>query len=248
MLTLERKWDRRVQQWHSHVTSAVAFEQLLEDMLKIAAPRPADACVDLGAGTGFVTMALAPLTSSVLAVDISGAMAAALADRARQDGLGNVSTQVGDLTTFDLRPSSTDLVVSSYALHHLVDADKRALVARSAQWLRPGGRLVIADMMFGRGASRRDRDILRQKMVTLAAKGPGGLWRIAKNLVRYGLGVGQEHPATPEFWQAALRDAGFTDVTFHPVVAEAGIVSGVRPRDLPVIAARAEPVPPGLAH
>jgi len=233
MLTLERKWDRRVQQWHSHVTSSVAFEQLLEDMLRIAAPRPADACVDLGAGTGFVTMALAPLTSSVLAVDISGAMASALADRARQDGLGNVSTQVGDLTTFDLRPSSTDLVVSSYALHHLVDADKRALVARSAQWLRPGGRLVIGDMMFGRGASRRDRDILRQKVVALAAKGPGGLWRIVKNLVRYGLGIGQEHPATPQFWQAALRDAGFTHVTFHPVVAEAGIVSGVRPRGLP---------------
>src|SRR5271165_7029610 len=198
MLTLERKWDRRVQQWHSHVTSAVAFEKLLEDMLKIAAPRPADACVDLGAGTGFVTMALAPLTSSVLAVDISGAMASALAARAKQDGLGNVSTQVGDLRTFDLRPSSTDLVVSSYALHHLVDADKRALVARSAQWLRPGG-----------------------------------WWRIAKNLVRFGLGVGQEHPATPEFWQAALRDAGFADVSFHPVVAEAGIVSGVRPRGLP---------------
>ena len=229
VLTLERKWDRRVQQWHSHVTSTVAFEQLLKDMLKIAEPRPADACVDLGAGTGFVTLALAPLTSSVLAVDISSAMASALTARARQDGLGNVSTQVGDLKEFNLPPSSIDLVVSSYALHHLADADKRILVARSAQWLRPGGRLVIGDMMFGRGGSQRDRAILRQKVIALAAKGPGGLWRIAKNLARYGLRVGQEHPATPEFWQAALRDAGLTGVTFHPVVAEAGIVSGVRP-------------------
>ena len=151
MLTLERKWDKRVKQWHSHVTSTAAFEQLLKDMLKIAEPRPADACVDLGAGTGFVTMALAPLTSSVLAVDISSAMASALAARAPQDGLGNVSTQVGDLKEFHLPPSSIDLVVSSYALHHLVDADKRILVARSAQWLRPGGRLVVGDMMFGRG-------------------------------------------------------------------------------------------------
>ena len=155
-------------------------------------------------------------------------MASALAERAAQDGLSNVSTQVADLSEFQLPPDSFDLVVSSYALHHLVDADKRALVARSAQWLRPGGRLVIGDMMFGRGASQRDRDILRQKVIALAAKGPGGLWRIAKNLVRYGLGVGQEHPATPEFWQAALRDAGFTDVNFRPVVAEAGLVHGVR--------------------
>ena len=228
-MTLERQWDKRVQQWHSHVTSAAAFEHLLRDLIDVAAPTPADSCVDLGAGTGFVTMALAPLVSSVLAVDISPAMVSALAKRAAEDGLANVSAQVGDLSDFQLPPASTDLVVSSYALHHLVDADKRALVARSAEWLRPGGRLVIGDMMFGRGASKRDRSILRQKVIALAAKGPGGWWRIVKNLGRYGLGVGHEHPATPEFWQAALRDAGFTDVVFHPVVAEAGIVRGIRP-------------------
>jgi ubiquinone/menaquinone biosynthesis C-methylase UbiE len=226
---LERQWDKRVEQWHSHVTSAAAFEKVLAGLLDMAVPRPSDACVDLGAGTGFVTTALAPKVSSVLAVDISAAMTRSLAERAAEASLANVSTEVADLSRFDLVPASTDLIVSSYALHHLVDADKRALVARSLSWLRPGGRLVIADMMFGRGGSQRDRQILHQKVVALAAKGPGGWWRIAKNLARYGLGMGQEHPATPEFWQAALRDAGFTDVVFKPVVAEAGIVRGVRP-------------------
>ena len=229
---LERQWDKRVEQWHSHVTSAAAFEKVLAGLLDRAMPRPSDACVDLGAGTGFVTTALAPKVSSVLAVDISAAMATSLAEHAAEASLTNVSTEVADLSGFDLAPASTDLIVSSYALHHLVDADKRALVARSLSWLRPGGRLVIADMMFGRGGSQRDRQILHQKVVALAAKGPGGWWRIAKNLARYGFGVGQEHPATPEFWQAALRDAGFTDVVFEPVVAEAGIVRGVRPRSI----------------
>jgi len=119
--------------------------------------------------------------------------------------------------------------VSSYALHHLSNRDKRVLVARAARWLRPGGRLVIADMMFGRGATQRDRGILFQKVTALAAKGPGGWWRIAKNLIRYGLGVGHEHPASPEFWQSALREAGFAEVVFQPVAAEAGVVRGIRP-------------------
>jgi ubiquinone/menaquinone biosynthesis C-methylase UbiE len=229
MVTLERRWDKRVEQWHSHVTSGAAFEQVLRRLIELSSPKPTDACVDLGAGTGFVTTAMAPLVSSILAVDISAAMAASLAQRAARDGLRNVSTQVSDLKEFNLMPASADLVVSSYALHHLSDPDKQALVARAARWLRPGGRLVIADMMFGRGASQRDRDILRQKVIALAAKGPGGWWRIAKNLTRYGLGVGQEHPATPEFWQAALRDAEFTGVVFQPVIAEAGIVRGIRP-------------------
>jgi ubiquinone/menaquinone biosynthesis C-methylase UbiE len=229
MVTLEQRWDKRVEQWHSHVTSGAAFEQVLRRLIELSSPKPTDACVDLGAGTGFVTTAMAPLVSSILAVDISAAMAASLAERAARDGLRNVSTQVRDLKEFNLMPASADLVVSSYALHHLSDSDKRALVARAARWLRPGGRLVIADMMFGRGASQRDRDILRQKVIALAAKGPGGWWRIAKNLTRYGLGVGQEHPATPEFWQVALRDAEFTGVVFQPVIAEAGIVRGIRP-------------------
>jgi len=215
--------------WHTHVTSTSGFDKVRDRLLAIADPRPADACVDLGAGTGFVALALAPLVDSVLAVDISPVMAQSLAAHAAQDGSRNVATVVADLRTFRLPPASVDLVVSSYALHHLRDEDKRSLAAEAARWLRPGGRIAVADMMFGRGATRRDREILREKATVFAARGPAGWWRIAKNLARYGLSIGHEHPAAPQFWQLALRDAGFTDVRFEPIVAEAGIVSGTRP-------------------
>lgn len=214
--------------WHTHVTSSGGFDKVRDRLLAISAAGPGDACVDLGAGTGFVALALAPVADSVLAVDISSAMTDSLAARAAREGMDNVRTQVSDLRALRLPPASVDLIVSSYALHHLRDGDKRALAAEAARWLRPGGRMVIADMMFGRGTSQRDRKILRDKAKAFARRGPGGWWRIAKNLARYGLGVGHEHPAAPEFWQAALRDAGLSDVRFEPVVAEAGIVSGVR--------------------
>ena len=226
---LERQWNKRVSGWHSHVTSAPAFEKVLATLLDAAQPSPSDVCVDLGAGTGFVALALAPRVTSVLAVDIAPAMAEDLSRRAREAGLRNLSTEVCDLNELRLPEASADLIVSSYALHHLLNPDKRALVARTARWLRPGGRLVIADMMFGSGWSDRDRAILRQKVAALAAKGPGGWWRIAKNLGRYGLGVGQEHPVPPEVWARMLRDAGFIDVEFAPIVAEAGLISGIRP-------------------
>jgi SAM-dependent methyltransferase len=223
---LERTWNRRVGGWHAHVTGTPAFTQLKERLLGAASPQPSDVCVDLGAGTGFITFALAPLSASVLAVDIAPEMIQALADSAASQGLHNVTTKVCDLSQLELPEGSVDLIVSNYALHHLLDAQKRLLVARAARWLRPGGRIVIADMMFGRGGSDRDREILRQKAASLARKGPGGWWRIAKNVVRLGLGVGQEHPASPQVWERALRDAGFADVSFQPVVAEAGLIIG----------------------
>ena len=56
---------------------------------------------------------------------------------------------------------------------------------RGQQWLRPGGRLIVADMMFGRGGTSEDRAIIRSKVCALARKGIGGWWRIAKNSYRY---------------------------------------------------------------
>jgi SAM-dependent methyltransferase len=87
MVTVSQKWDKRVGQWHDHVTSAEAFGKVLDRILVLSQPRRSDVCVDLGAGTGFVTTALAPLVASVLAVDISPAMAEALAERVADAGL-----------------------------------------------------------------------------------------------------------------------------------------------------------------
>jgi hypothetical protein len=111
-------------------------------------------------------------------------------------------------------------------MHRLYNADKRAIVRQARRWLRPGGRLVIGDMMFGRGLSSGDAEVLRAKTRSLAAKGPGGYWRIAKNLVRFGLRVGGQRPTPPQFWIKALQDAGFQDVGHVQVVQEGGVVWG----------------------
>ncbi len=123
---------------------------------------------------------------------------------------------------------SIDLIVSSYALHHLRDPDKAKLVTAAYGWLRPGGQLAIADMMFGRGGSARDRAIIRGKLGVLARKGPGGWWRIIKNAWRYLMRV-QERPISMTAWTTLLENAGFTGITASTIVAEAGLVTGLRP-------------------
>ena len=54
-VSLQQTWDKRVEGWDSHVTSAAAFGEVRDRLLRAARPAPGDACADLGTGTGFVT-------------------------------------------------------------------------------------------------------------------------------------------------------------------------------------------------
>ncbi len=221
-----RVWSRRVASWDQHGSANLA--RVTAAVIAVAAVQPGEVAVDLGAGNGQVTLPLAVHGARVLGVDISPGMAGALRSEARRRGLPTVEAITVPIEELDLPAGSVDLIVSSYALHHLRDPDKAKLVQAAARWLTPGGRIVIADMMFGRGGTHRDREIIRQKLSTLARKGPGGWWRIAKNVVRYLVRV-QECPISMDAWTALLRSAGFTSITASAIVAEAGLVSARMP-------------------
>ena len=221
-----RVWSGRVLTWEHHGSAGLA--RVTAAVLQAAGVQPGDVAVDLGCGTGQISLPLAAQGASVLAVDVSSAMVKRLQEEASRLGALDLDAVALPIEEFSLPPGSVDLVISSYALHHLRDADKDRLVSAAFGWLKPGGRLVIADMMFGRGASSRDRAIIRHKLAALASKGPGGWWRIAKNAARYLLRM-HERPVAMETWTAMLNRAGYADITMTAIVAEAGLVTGQRP-------------------
>jgi 2-polyprenyl-3-methyl-5-hydroxy-6-metoxy-1,4-benzoquinol methylase len=221
-----RVWSRRVSSWDQHGSAGLGT--VTAAVLTAADVRPGDQVVDLGCGQGQISLPLARQGAEVFAVDVSPAMVAQLTILARRDGVHGLVAASIPIEELALPGASADLVVSSYALHHLRDADKARLIADAFGWLRPGGRLVVADMMFGRGGTSRDREIIRHKLILLARKGPGGWWRIAKNAARYLLRV-QECPVSMAAWTAMLTQAGFADVVATTIVAEAGLITGLRP-------------------
>jgi SAM-dependent methyltransferase len=155
-------------------------------------------------------------------------MAEELRRRAAGAGADTVEVLVHPIESLALPPASVDLVVSHYALHHLRDADKQLVVAAARLWLRPGGRLVVGDLMLGRGASPEDRAVIAAKVRQLLRRGPAGAWRVLKNAGRFTLRL-QERPLPPETWARLLRDTGFQAVGTRRVVQEAGLVWGTRP-------------------
>jgi 2-polyprenyl-3-methyl-5-hydroxy-6-metoxy-1,4-benzoquinol methylase len=221
-----RVWSGRVGSWHEH--GSANLTNVTAAVLRVATVRPGDVVVDLGSGNGQLSIPLARQGARVLGVDVSPGMTDALQSDARHLGLDTLEAITVPVEDLDLPAASADLIVSSYALHHLRDPEKAALVNSAAQWLRPGGRLVIADMMFGRGGSARDREIIRQKLSVLARKGPGGWWRIVKNVVRYQMRV-QECPISMEAWIELMRKAGFTSISASAIVAEAGLITAQLP-------------------
>ncbi len=224
-----RVWSGRVTSWDQH--SSAGLTAVTAAALDAANVGPGAQVVDLGCGTGQLSLPLAKQGAQVLAVDVSSAMIRRLQAESRQRGVVSLEAVALPVEELVLPAGSVDLVVSSYALHHLRDADKARLISAASGWLRPGGRLIIADMMLGRGGSRRDRAIIRSKIAALARKGAGGWWRIAKNAARYLLRV-QERPVSMDAWTAMLTRSGFIEVTATAIVAEAGLVTGRRPDGL----------------
>jgi SAM-dependent methyltransferase len=221
-----RVWSRRVSSWDQHGSANLG--NVTSALIAAAAVRPGNAVLDLGCGNGQISIPLARQGADVLAVDVSPAMADRLRADVERRALPSLSVVALPIEALDLPPASIDLIVSSYALHHLRDTDKAKLVTAAYGWLRPGGQLAIADMMFGRVGSSRDRAIIRRKFSILARKGPGGWWRIIKNIGRYLMRV-QERPISMSAWTTLLDNAGFTGITASSIVAEAALVTGRRP-------------------
>lgn len=219
-------WSRRARSWDQHASPALGT--VTSAVLSAATVRPGDAVLDLGCGTGQISLPLAAQGGDVLGIDVSPVMADRLRAEAFRQGLRSVTAVSTPIERLVLQPGTFDLIVSSYSLHHLRDPDKARLVQACYRWLRPGGRLVIADMMLGRGGSARDREIIRAKLATLAGRGPGGWWRIAKNALRYLVRV-QERPISMAAWTRLCESAGFARVATCAIVAEAGLVTAMRP-------------------
>jgi len=109
---------------------------------KLDAAIPPDArIVEVGCGTGQVSLFLARGERQVIGADLTRASLRLAADAARRFGIEGVSFVETDLTRPALRDGAFDVVYCSGVLHHT--PDPRASFARIARLARPGGMIVL---------------------------------------------------------------------------------------------------------
>jgi ubiquinone/menaquinone biosynthesis C-methylase UbiE len=104
--------------------------------------------VDVGAGTGQFTLAVAPLCGSVVAVDISPLMLDRLRAKVAAAGYANVEVVQAGFLSYEHVGDQVDFVYSRWALHHVGDFWKAVALDRMRTILRPGGVLRLLDIAF----------------------------------------------------------------------------------------------------
>lgn len=168
------QWDRLRRDMFGDRFDLMALAGLLEDTWVVG---------DLGCGTGQISETVAPFVHQVIAVDSSRAMLKAA--RQRLAHVPHVEIRHGDLEALPIDDAVLDAAVSSLVLHHV--GDPPAVLRAAARALRPGGRVLVIDML------RHDRREYQQQM--------GHVW------------LGFE-PAQMTDW---LNGAGFERVRVQPL-------------------------------
>ena len=194
------------------------------------------AALDIGVGTGYFTARFLEAFpgASVHALDGAEAMIELARQRLgrRQE---NVAFSVGDFRDLGrtLAGQRFDVVISSYALHHLTRDEKRLVVRDAVALLRPGGWLLTADIIVAESAHIGERiQALRVRgIVQRAAAGDVRFadYETARRYLDEMEAAEGDQPITLEEDLLVLREAGLEDVAAFWVEDRGAVTGGGEP-------------------
>jgi 2-polyprenyl-3-methyl-5-hydroxy-6-metoxy-1,4-benzoquinol methylase len=110
--------------------------------------------LEIGAGTGLLTVPLAAEVAGIEAFDLSKEMLGVLAEKIEAEQLDNIGIHEARFPDGAIEGRVFDLIYSAMTLHHV--ADVPGLLGQAAPFLRPGGFLAIADLVKEDGSFHED--------------------------------------------------------------------------------------------
>lgn len=168
--------------------------------------------LDLGAGTGQFTLAVAPVCSRVVAVDVSPVMQDLLRRKVEAAGPANVDCVSAGFLTYEHSGEPADFAYSRYALHHLPDFWKAQALVRLARFMRPGAVLRLSDVVYS-----FQPDEAEERIESWCATGGSGIERdwIRAELEEH---VRDEHSTFTWLLEPMIERSGFRidDVAYSP--------------------------------
>ncbi len=169
----------------------------------LASMQPGETVLDLGSGAGldcFLAAEQVGQEGAVIGVDFTQDMIDKANENAAKLGLANVNFKHGDIEVLPLEDSTVDVIISNCVIN--LAPDKDAVFREAFRVLRPGGRLMVSDIVLTRPASEAEM----QDMALLTGCVSGSL------------------PDTE--YADTVRRAGFADVTVETAPQEEETAEG----------------------
>src|SRR5437763_1784682 len=123
---------------------AIRSPETLARIVKMAGTGPDDTVLDVACGPGLLACAFARVAHHAVGIDITPAMLEQARKTQQEQGLQNVSWQLGDVLSLPYPDQHFSIVACRFVFHHLLQP--LAVLQEMKRVCKPGGRVVVADM------------------------------------------------------------------------------------------------------
>ena len=147
-------WSFAARQAFSFEDAGSLSRRIVEGTAERVAVPEGGACLDVGCGSGALSIAVAKRNpgAQVVGVDLWGPEYASFSQElcesnAVAEGVSNTSFKPGDARSLPFADESFDAVTSNFVYHNITGANKQALLRETLRVLRKGGSFAIHDLM-----------------------------------------------------------------------------------------------------
>lgn len=153
MPDIQEIYNRHADQYELLVSREDYQENIIKAIRQIAPPDGRDV-VELGAGTGRLTMMLAPLARTIRAFDSSRHMLDVASAKLERAGLNNWNIAVADHRDLPVADGVADIAISGWSICYMVvwhaetwRAELERALAEMRRTLRPGGTIILLETL-----------------------------------------------------------------------------------------------------